>query len=152
MGYVENLRKIVGHRPLILIGSVVIIMDEWGRILLQERNYPKGVWGIPGGLMELGESTEDVAKREILEETGYTVDDLELINVYSGPDTFVIAENGDEFYVVSVAYFTQNFKGQLNVDKTESISFEFFDLNNLPEHILKNHIIILEEFLKNQST
>ena len=112
MGYVEDLRAIVGHRPLILVGSVVIIIDEKGRLLLQERQFPKGAWGIPGGLMELGESTEDVAKREIFEETGYKIDELKLINVYSGPQNFTVAENGDEFYVVTTAYFTDKFKGK----------------------------------------
>ncbi len=34
MGYIEDLRRIVGHRPLIFVGSVTIIMDEIGRLLL----------------------------------------------------------------------------------------------------------------------
>src|SRR5699024_2262717 len=79
MGYIEDLRKIVGHRPLILVGSVVIIIDEQGKLLLQQRTFPNGVWGIPGGLMELGESTEDVARREIFEETGLHIGQLHLI-------------------------------------------------------------------------
>ena len=148
MGYVEDLRGIIGSRPIILVGSVAIIVDEIGRVLLQERKYPEGVWGIPGGLMELGESTEDVAKREILEETGYTIDDLKLINVYSGPDNFTIAENGDEFYVVTTAYFTKTFKGKLIVDKTESISCKFFHQNEIPDNMVKSHKIILDEFFK----
>lgn len=148
LGYVEDLRKIVGHQPLILVGSVVVIIDEEARILLQERRFPKGAWGIPGGLMELGESTEDVAKREMFEETGYIIEDLNLINVYSGPQNFTIAENGDEFYVVTTAYFTDDFKGKLNVDKTESISFKFFDPSELPNGIVKSHQVILDEFLK----
>ncbi len=36
MGYVEELRKLVGHRPLILVGAVVIIEDQQGKILLQK--------------------------------------------------------------------------------------------------------------------
>lgn len=39
MGYIEDLRAIVGHRPLILVGSVVIISDQEGRLLLQKRKY-----------------------------------------------------------------------------------------------------------------
>ena len=37
MGYIEDLRKIVGHRPLIFVGSVVVVVDEQGRLLLQQR-------------------------------------------------------------------------------------------------------------------
>lgn len=50
MGYVEDLREIVGNQPLILVGSVAIIIDEKGRLLLQQRKFPKGAWGIPGGV------------------------------------------------------------------------------------------------------
>ncbi len=53
MEYYKELRKYVGHRPIILPGSVVIIVNDIGEILLQERN--DGSWGLPGGLMNLGE-------------------------------------------------------------------------------------------------
>ena len=89
MGYIEDLREIVGHRPLIFVGSVTVIVDELGRLLLQQRKFPKGAWGIAGGLMELGESTEEVARREVYEETGLRVDELHLINVYSGSRTLI---------------------------------------------------------------
>lgn len=147
MGYIEELRKIVGHRPLIFVGSVAIIIDEWGRLLLQQRTYPNGVWGIPGGLMELGESTEDVARREVFEETGLHIGQLHLINVYSGPEHFIKAENGDEFYVVTVAYYTKGYQGELNIDTSESITVGFFYPDELPSNIVKSHRVMLEEFL-----
>ncbi|RIW30403.1 NUDIX domain-containing protein [Bacillus salacetis] len=149
MGYIEDLREIVGHRPLIFAGSVTIIIDEDGRLLLQQRMFPHGSWGITGGLMELGESTEDAAKREVLEETGLSVDNLKLINVYSGPQNYIKAENGDEFYVVTAAYYSEDFKGELIVDHTESIQCEFFHPDELPTNIVKSHKVILDEFLAN---
>lgn len=97
--------------------------------------------------MELGESTEDVAKRELFEETGLAINDLELINVYSGPGNFIIAENGDEFYVVTTAYYTTNYAGELVIDETESIDFKFFNQDKLPIDIVKSHQLILDEFL-----
>ncbi len=152
LGYVEELRKIVGHRPLIFVGAVTIIVDECGRILLQQRKFPSGTWGITGGLMELGESTEEVAKREVFEETGLKIDDLQLINVYSGAENYIKAENGDEFYVVTIAYFSKNVKGNLLVDTSESLTFEFFYPDQLPNNIVKSHKKILDEFLKNHYT
>ena len=149
MGYIEDLRRIVGHRPLILVGAVTVIVDELGRILLEQRRFPKETWGLPGGLMELGESTEEVAIREVYEETGLTVKDLKLINVYSGKNHFVVAENGDEFYVVTVAYYTETFEGIVNVDEKESISFEFFEPERLPVKMVKSHKTIIDEFLMN---
>ena len=147
MGYIEDLREIVGHRPLIFVGSVTVIIDEMGRLLLQQRKFPHGAWGITGGLMELGESTEDTARREIIEETSLKVDKLNLINVYSGPQNYIKAENGDEFYVVTVAYYAEGFEGDLIIDKSESITFDFFYPNELPKKIVKSHKVILDEFL-----
>ena len=147
MGYIEDLRKIVGHRPLIFVGSVVVVVDEQGRLLLQQRKFPEGAWGIPGGLMELGESTEDVARRELFEETELQVDELTLINVYSGPEYFIRAANGDEFYVVTTAYYAENAKGDLVVDQAESITLNYFHPDELPENIVKSHKEILDEFL-----
>ncbi len=148
MGYIEELREVVGHRPLILVGAVAVITDELGRLLLEERRFPKGAWGLAGGLMELGESTEDVAKREVFEETGLVVNDLKLINVYSGPNHFVRAENGDEYFVVTTAYFAETHHGVLTVDELESISFEFFYPDELPERIVKSHRRIIDEYLE----
>ncbi|MCU6713234.1 NUDIX domain-containing protein, partial [Paenibacillus sp. J5C_2022] len=116
-------------------------------ILLQQRKHPKEYWAIPGGLMELEESTEITARRELLEETQLIIGELHLINVYSGPENFIKAPNGDEFYTVTVAYYSNDYKGELVVDKSESLDFRFFSLNNLPEKIVKSHIVIIEEFV-----
>ncbi|MBN9654328.1 NUDIX hydrolase [Halobacillus sp. GSS1] len=148
MGYVEDLRAIIGHRPIILVGSVVMILDEKGRILLQERTSPQGVWGLPGGLMELGESTEQVAKREAFEETGLKVEDLQLLNVYSGEDQFSRAPNGDEFYVVTTAYFTRHFSGGYAFDPAETVQVKFFEFHDLPEKMVGSHRRMIEDYRK----
>jgi 8-oxo-dGTP pyrophosphatase MutT (NUDIX family) len=147
MGYIEELRELVGHRPLIFVGSVVIVLDDIGRILLQQRKHPYGYWGIPGGLMELGESVEDTARRELLEETGLEAGTFILINVYSGPQNYIKAANGDEFYVVTLAFFTQEVKGQLTMDQTEALTFEYFRPDQLPEDLVGSHRTILNEFV-----
>jgi 8-oxo-dGTP pyrophosphatase MutT (NUDIX family) len=153
VGYIEDLRKMIGHRPVILVGSVVVVVDELDRILLQERTFPKGRWGLPGGLMELGESTEETARREVLEETGLTLQDLQLIHVFSGPEHFTKAENGDEFYVVTAAYYSKNFSGTLeNRDKRETISFRFFRPEEFPENMVRSHRMVLEEYLRQKRT
>ncbi|WP_051384687.1 NUDIX domain-containing protein [Sporolactobacillus laevolacticus] len=84
MGYIEQIRALVGHRPIILNVAGALIVDELGRVLLQKRTFPSETWGIPCGMMELGESTKETAKREIFEETGLTIAHLHLFNVYSG--------------------------------------------------------------------
>ena len=47
MGYIEDLRKLIGHKRIVLNGSLVIIENKDGKILMQKRTYPKGKWGLP---------------------------------------------------------------------------------------------------------
>ena len=78
MGYVSEIRKKIGHDPLLIVGASVIVTDERGRVLLQHR-ADNGLWGYHGGCVELAENTEDAARRELLEETGLTADSWEYL-------------------------------------------------------------------------
>ena len=69
MGYVEELRALIGTRTLINPGVRAVIRDEAGAVLLQLRGDFK-IWGLPAGGMELGESVQDAVRREVYEETG----------------------------------------------------------------------------------
>ncbi|MEQ2528388.1 NUDIX hydrolase [Bacillaceae bacterium CLA-AA-H227] len=134
MGYIEDLRKIVGSLPLILVGTAVAVINDNGEILLQKRR--DGVWGVPGGFLELGESTEEAGRREVLEETGIEVGKLDLVGVFSGKQHFVKLPNGDEFQPVTIAYVTKEIKGGiLKADGNETTEAKFFKLNELPEEL-----------------
>ncbi len=134
MGYIEDLRKIIGSRPLNLAGVAVAVLNEQGQILLQKRQ--SGVWGVPGGFIELGESAEDAGRREVFEETGIEIGKLDLVGVFSGKEFFVKLPNGDEFYPITIAYMCREIKGGiLQADGTESLEVKFFNLNELPENI-----------------
>lgn len=149
MNYVEELRKVVGHRPLILAGSVTVISDRDHRILLQKRKTTSyGMWGLPGGLMELGESTEDTARREVYEETGLTLGKLYLIDVFSGPGSFIKVPNGDEFYAVTIAYYTDEAKGELRIEEAESLELKYVSVDTLPDNIVKGHKKIIDRFIE----
>jgi 8-oxo-dGTP pyrophosphatase MutT (NUDIX family) len=140
--YIMDLRKFVGHRPLLMCCAGVIICDGLNRILLQRR-ADNDAWGILGGALELGESLEEAAQREVFEESGLVVDDLRLFKVYSGRDMHYIYPNGDEVYIVDHIFITKNFSGKLAIDHNESKEIQFFDLNNLPHKMhLPNQIVM----------
>ncbi|MCM3720081.1 NUDIX hydrolase [Fictibacillus phosphorivorans] len=145
MSYFEDLRKHVGNAPLILPGSVVIIENEKGEILLQHRK--DGGWGLPGGLMELGESFEETAIREVKEETGLDIDGLTQLHVYSGADQYLKVANGDEFYCVTAVYTAKEVKGTILIDEEESYDFRYFPASKLPKGILDNHKKYINDYL-----
>lgn len=147
MGYVEELRALIGHKCIILNGSAVIVENDNGLILMQQRKYPYGRWALPGGLMEMGESTIDTAKRELLEETGLVIGRLKLVGVYSGKEYLCSAANGDEWYVVTTAYITNEYQGELRVNDDESIAFKWIDPKKLPEDTAKTHRQIISDYL-----
>ena len=94
MGYILELRKAIGSRPLIMAGAGVILINERNEILLQRRS-DNGYWDYPAGSMELGESFEECARREVLEESGLKCGRLEYLMDMSGKDSFY----GDTVYL-----------------------------------------------------
>ncbi|MFD3447816.1 NUDIX hydrolase [Microbacteriaceae bacterium 4G12] len=148
MGYVEELRNLVGHRPLILVGAVVLLLDQNERVLLQQRKEPYGKWGLLGGLMELGESLEETAYREVLEEAGLQIRNIKLINVFTGKHYFLKLANGDEFQSVTAAYYTKEFDGEIVTNKEEALDIKFFPVDELPDYIVGSHKKIIEEYAK----
>ena len=82
-GYIMDLRKIVGHRPLIQAAGSIIIENEKGQVLLGRRT-DNGLWGYSGGSIEIDETAEDCAKRELFEEMGLIADELEFSHPTTG--------------------------------------------------------------------
>lgn len=92
-------------------------------------------WGFPGGSMELGESFEETAKRELHEETGLIIDELRLIEVLSGKDTFREYPNGDKLYDITAVYEVKTFHGNLKINDNESKELKWFSLDTLPDNL-----------------
>ncbi|HTI70046.1 MAG TPA: NUDIX domain-containing protein [Candidatus Limnocylindria bacterium] len=65
--------------PLATVGA--LIFDEQGLILLVRTNKWSGLWGIPGGKIEWAETSEDALRREVLEETGLAIHDIQFVMV-----------------------------------------------------------------------
>lgn len=147
MGYVSELRALIGKRPLILVGANIIILDSGNRMLLQRRT-DNNTWGIIGGALEIGETLEETAKREAFEETGLVVENLQLFDIFSGPDFFYEYPNGDQVYDVCVVYIVKSFTGEIRTDDKEGHALQFFPLDQLPANINQPDKPIIEELLR----
>lgn len=143
--YVEELRKLLGNRPIIFVAVPVLVVDSENRILLQLR-ADDHTWCLPGGYMELGESTIETAQREIREETGLEVGELTLFDVYSGKEFFKVFPNGDQVFSVSVVYYSYDIRGELRPDGREGLELGYFDHDNLPSELSQHARTIVEGF------
>ena len=131
MGYIMNLRKYVGHEPLIGLGATTMVFNDRNEILLNLRS-DTNTWGIPGGSMELHETIEETAVRELKEEAGISADKLELVAVLSGDEYYFEYPNGDKMCTVIVLFKVLNYTGKIKVSDNESKQLKFFSLDALP--------------------
>ena len=131
MGYVSEIRKKIGHDPLLIVGASVIVTDEKGRVLLQHR-ADNGLWGYHGGCVELAENTEDAAHRELLEETGLTAGKMTLLGVFSGPEMRYTYPNGDRASVVDIVYLCDDYSGEIRPQPEEVAELRWFAPEDIP--------------------
>ena len=134
MGYIFDIRKKLGHDPIILTGAGVILFNDKKEILLGRR-ADNGFWAYPAGSMELGESFEECARREVQEETGLLCGDLELLMLRSGKDTYYEYPNQDKVYFAGAVYLCYEYSGEMKVQEEEVIEQDFFPLDDLPDNL-----------------
>jgi 8-oxo-dGTP pyrophosphatase MutT (NUDIX family) len=132
--YIQSLRKLVGHAPILQCGASVIVENGKGEILLQLRG-DNGCWGYAGGSVELDEDVGEAAKRELFEETGLIADDLTLFGVFSGKDMHYTYPNGDEVSNVDIVYVCKKYHGELREDCDEVSELKFFAIHEIPENL-----------------
>ncbi|WP_413374203.1 NUDIX hydrolase [Paenibacillus taichungensis] len=132
MGYIESLREMVGNAPVILVRPSILILNKSGEILLVR--HVDNTWGVPGGFMELGESVEESARREVKEEIGIQIKKLVLYGVFSGKELYTKLRNGHEYYNVVIGYICTEFEGELKPNGVEVLEAKFYKPMELPEN------------------
>ena len=113
-------------------------------LLIERMNEPHG-YAIPGGFVDLGESVEDTAVRELREETGIDVSkaDISLVGVYSEPSRDVRG------HTVSVIYSCDITGREVEAEgRDDALSAKFFDIDNLPDELAFDHREVLNDFRK----
>jgi ADP-ribose pyrophosphatase YjhB (NUDIX family) len=121
------------------VPAVAIILMNNRQIVLVKRKYQprKGMWSLPAGFMEFGETAEQTAIREAKEETNLDIKVTELFGVFPGVDD-------PRVHVVVIVYYGEIINGQLSPGDDAS-EVKFFPLNDIPNDIaFKAHRRILE--------
>lgn len=101
-----------------------VVVDDDGRVLLQRR-ADNGMWALPGGKMELGESIGDCAIRETFEETGVTTEITGIVGTYSNPGHVFAYDDGEVRQEFSICLLARPVGGALRTSD-ESLEVAWF--------------------------
>lgn len=128
----------------------VVARDHLGKILLEKRS-DCGLWGLPGGRVEPGESVSDAACREMFEETGFRTRVTRLLGVYSDPQDRILSYPDNTVQVVDVLLEVEILEGVLTIS-SESEEMRFFDPAHFPsdEDIIPPGRVVLKDIINQQ--
>ena len=150
MDYILQLRKYIGHRPILMVGAAILVLDEQNRLLMMRRS-DIGCWGIPGGATEPGEVVEEAAKREKVEEVNLQVGEMSLFGVFSGTELYFKYPNGDEVYNVTIVYQSHDWHGEIKLNG-EHTEWNWYPVNKIPEDLSPPIRPVIEKFKKAYSS
>ena len=113
----------------IVVAASAFVQDEAGRVLLIQRS-DNGLWAIPGGSQDVGESIVGTAIREVREETGMSIEVTGLIGIYSDPEHVIAYDDGEVRQEFSVCFRGRPMAGEL-ATSTESKRAEWIEPEQL---------------------
>lgn len=143
--YIKWLRSKVGHEKVIMLFAGGCVFDQEGKVLLQRRG-DSNRWGFPGGAIEIGETPEMAAIREVREETGLDVSVKDLIGIYTDCD--MEYPNGDKAHSIMIAYELESVSGRLACDDAETLELRYFALDEMPPLFCRQHEELKSDLLK----
>lgn len=129
--YTRWLRSYVGHQRILQVRASAFVRDEHGAVLLCRRADVM-LWDVPGGTIGLDEVPARGMCREVLEETGLTVEAERLIGVYGGPEFHWTYPNGDQAQILGLLFAARIVSGQLTPAGHENVNVGFFAPDKLP--------------------
>lgn len=130
--YHGKLRALAGgEEVLIMVGARCLLRDDHGRILLIRRS-DNGLWAVPAGGMELGDSVRQCAIREVYEETGLTPTELAPIAIFSGADSTETNQWGHTYQFHITVFLATAWTGELVTQTDETTDAGWFHPDQLP--------------------
>ena len=120
-----------------LFGASVVVERDGNILLILREDFE--VWGLPGGMVEPGESSAEAAIREVYEETGVKISLDKLCGIYNH-------QLGHQ-----VLFFAHALAGEPRPDGHETLKVQWFPLDQLPELLIGWHRLYIKDALANQA-
>jgi ADP-ribose pyrophosphatase YjhB (NUDIX family) len=134
----------------LVVAASAVVTDGEGRILMQRR-ADSGLWALPGGGMEMGDSLPGTAVREVKEETGLDIEITGLVGTYTDPRHIIAYSDGEVRRQFNVCFTARVTGGSLKISD-ESTELRFVapaELDALPMHFTQK--LRLEHFLAHRT-
>lgn len=96
----------------LVVAVAVVVRDQAGQVLMIERT-DNGLWAIPGGAQDIGETTRQAAIRETFEETGLVIEVTDIVGVYSDPRHVIAYDDGEVRQEFSLVFHAHPVGGEL---------------------------------------
>lgn len=138
------------EKKKVLAGFGVMMMKD-GKVLLGKRHDDpekassalrgEGTWTMPGGKFDFGESFEEGAAREVMEETGVRLNEVKVICLNNNKN--------EHAHFVTVGLYSDNFEGEPQVmEPDEIVEWRWFSLDNLPSPLYFPSAKVLDSYNK----
>jgi 8-oxo-dGTP pyrophosphatase MutT (NUDIX family) len=142
----------VGSQGHLRLGCSAVLLDGQGRQVLLTRRVDNGLWCLPGGKVDPGESVAESVAREVLEETGLEVRVKRLVGVYSDPHQLVIYPDGNKVHIVVLSFLVELITGEMRLCN-ETKDIRYFPVEEaLQMELFHDHVEHLRDALSNQPT
>ncbi|MGL1893914.1 MAG: NUDIX domain-containing protein [Spirochaetaceae bacterium] len=117
------------------IGTGVVVFNKQGQILMGKRTYKPIGYSLPGGHLEFGETLKDCAKREVFEEAGVEIENIEIITI--GENLFL----DKNFHSISIFIFSTIKDDQIlqNPEPDKCDGWNWISIDNIPKNLSFNY-------------
>ena len=128
----KNLTKIISGDRIskegkLRLGCSAVVFGNDHQTVLLTRRTDNGLWCLPGGIIEPGESVAEGCEREVFEETGLKVRVVRLTGVYSNLNQLTVYPDGNKAYVVVLNFEVEQIGGELGLSD-ETMEAQFFPI------------------------
>lgn len=128
----------IGKTAQLTFGCTATLFDETRKKLLLTRRMDNGLWCLPGGHVEAGETVAEACLRELWEETGLEGQVLRLVGVYSNPHRIIEYADGNRKHFISLNFEVQATGGELGLSN-ETTEFGYFSPAEMEQMELMEH-------------